>query len=141
MPKVPKKQLPFIMASLAYVVCCKISKLFISAIIVFSDSGWALQCTCYGIYTHNTVPSRATSPPFSPVLYSRFQHATQPLLRGIQTRETGVCRVSPTHSNGCVTLTPFQPTACICISLCTNSIVLQALRERYNAYRCPLVAL
>ncbi len=34
-----------------------------------TDSGWSLQCSCYGIYTHNTVPARitATSPPFSPV--------------------------------------------------------------------------
>ncbi len=79
--------------------------------------------------------------PFPPVVYFRFLHATHPLLRGVQTRKTSVCRVGPyTRQRLCGTA-PFQPTACICIFLCTNSIVLQALRERYNAYRGKFVAL
>ncbi len=35
-----------------------LSKLFIPAINLYeTDSGWALQCICYGIQTHNTVPA------------------------------------------------------------------------------------
>ena len=66
-----------------------------------------------------------------PVLYSCFQQ----LLRGVQTRKPGVYRAHSYTRQRLVALTPFQPTACLCIPLCINSVVLQALRERYNASR------
>ncbi len=56
------------MAVQVYVVCFSISKLSVSAIIKYFGSGWALQCSCHGIYTHNTVPSRATTILMSPLI-------------------------------------------------------------------------
>ena len=108
-----------------------------------SGSGWALWCSCYGISTHNIVPSRAPATPYpvSPVLYSRFQHVRGHCCVASRHARRASTGLAPTHANGCVALTPFQPTACICIPLCINSVVLQALRERYNAYLCPLAAL
>ena len=113
-----------------------LSKLFISAIIRMSQA----LVGCYSAHapaSARTILSLPEPPLYRFPLFSILDFsATQPLLRGVQTRETGVCRVSFRPVNGCVALTPFQPTACLCIPLCTNSIVLQALRERYNAYRC-----
>ena len=78
-----------------------LSKLFISAIIRMSQA-------LVGRYSAHAPASTRTilslpEPPlyrFPLVLYSRFQRATQPLLRGIQTRETGVCRVGFRAVNG-----------------------------------------
>ncbi len=113
-------------------------KLFISAIISVSGSSWALQCLCFGIYTHNTVPARAEGHLLSLFLFSARYTAIaawRPDMRGVSTG------LVPTHANGCVALTPFWLTACICIPLCINSVVLQVPQESYNACRFPLAAL
>ncbi len=72
-------------------------KLFISFI------RWKIQALvgCYSAHAtasipRDTVPPRAS--PFiliPPVLCIRFQHAAQPLLRGVQTRGASVCETRP----------------------------------------------
>ncbi len=78
------------------------------------------------------------SPLFSILDFSRLCSHCSVASRHMRRASAGLAL---THANGCVALTPFQPTACICISPCTNLIVLQALRERYNTYHGPPVAL
>ena len=45
---------------LVCVACCRISITSISDNLSILGSGWASQCLCFGIYTHNTVPARPT---------------------------------------------------------------------------------
>ena len=92
-------------------------------------------------HTHNTVPSRTTMILMSP-LFSISYFSTPRSYSSVASRHARQASavLIPTHANA-VWHCPFQPTACICIFLCTNSIVLQALQERYNARRCMLAAL
>ncbi len=158
--------------------------MFISAVNSYvTGSGWALQCTCYGIYTHNTVlarvlcgliimsafisvikrkiralvgrysahatasirailslpePTPYTNPPCSLYRISARYAATalwRPDMRGERLQDF------PLHMPVAVWHGPVPAHCVYMYPLCTNSIVLQALQERYNAYHCPLADL
>ncbi len=73
-----------------------------------------------------------------PVLCTRFQRAAQPLLRGVQTREASVCKTRPYTRQWLCGMGRVSSLRVCVYTLCTNLIVLQAPRERCNAYQCPL---
>ncbi len=54
-------------------------------------------------------PPPPPSIPFPPVLYFGFQHATQPLHRGVQTREASVYSVSPDTRQWSCSTARFSP--------------------------------
>ena len=88
-----QKQLQLVMAVWAYVVFCRISKMFISAIIGYFRLWLGVTVLMLRHLHKQYCPIKSYSYTMSPpVLYSCFQHATQPLLRGVQTRETSVYR-------------------------------------------------
>ncbi len=117
-----------------------LNKLFISDIRQKNTgSGWALQCTCHGIYTHNTVPSRTTPTIliFPSVLCIRFQRATQPLLRGVQTREASVCKNLPLmHAGGCVAL----PVSTHCVYVYIPCVLIRLFCRHRGSVVTPINA-
>ena len=137
-----QKQLKLTMAVQAYVVSSRISKLFISAIIGYFRLWPGITVLMLRHLHAQYCPVQShrytISPLFSILVFSTLHSHCCVVSRHARRASTGLVS---THANGCVALTPFQPAACICIPLCINSVVLQASRERYNAYHCLLAAL
>ncbi len=76
------------------------------------------------------------SPRFSILVFSTLGSHCSVAPRHARRASAGLL---PTHSNGCVALTPFQPTACICIPLCIN-LFCRLFCRHCGSVRTPIVA-
>ncbi len=138
MPKV-QKQLPIIMVLLAYVVYCKISTSFVSAISEYFRFWLGVTVFILRHLHAQYCPGQNHSHHYTnipPVLYSRFQQVCCRVCMASRHARQASAGLALAPANGCVALTPFQPLY-ICVYPC---VLIQLFCRHCGSVITPIAA-